>query len=189
MRAEVTSPVDSYPHVMFSTARAWILSGLTETCRHVRPGSVINLNPSSCFDVCLSAGTDHVWSLLNITSAALGQTSSCQKQPRIPYSFCCSVRLREGEGFIDHFSWARFDQFCFPIWYSLGTTAWPKAIRTEGIPWCSLRGNHSRQRQVASMLWVPRWTDMLRTSSLLQLNLCHTTWCSLFCPYSTNAGL
>lgn len=69
MRAEVTSPVDSYPHVMFSTARAWILSGLTETCRHVRPGSVINLNPSSCFDVCLSAGTDHVWSLLNITSA------------------------------------------------------------------------------------------------------------------------
>lgn len=78
-----------------------MLSNLTETCWRVRPGSVINLNPSSYSDVYLSAGTERVRSLLNITSAVLGQTSSCQKEPRITDSFYYFALLREGEGFID----------------------------------------------------------------------------------------
>lgn len=54
MRAEVTATIGGYPYVMSPAAWALNLSSLTEARLHFRPGFVINLNPSSYFDISLS---------------------------------------------------------------------------------------------------------------------------------------
>lgn len=162
MRAEVTSAVDGNPPVLFSTSSAWILSSLTETCLDFRPGSVIHLNPSSYFDVCLSllgVNMDGVCSILHLL---------CWARPVKSPHFWYDLNLvlpRDGVEIINC-GFRSLWSVCFSIRYPLAMKTCTEVIRIVGIPrhW-QCRYNSSR-RKVASSALVIRCAFGNRQSSL-----------------------
>lgn len=149
----------------FLPPELWILSSLTETCLHFRPGSVINLKPSSYFDVSLSLLGVNVDGVCRILPLLCWARPVNLRNGRIFWYHSNWVLPHDGEGIIDYGVRSLWS-VCFPVWYLWVMKTCTEVIRTLGIPWHSQRRYHSSRLKVASSALVIRLAFGNRQSSL-----------------------